>query len=659
MRERNPFLLRTAERINNDDDFISLFSPNSLDLIIENLEGHSLWNQFYRFQSSPGGGKTSLLRLFDPSILTRIPEIVESSVESNEDLKGLLKKLVEIDAIRKDYKLGALCVYNSCASNYNSIINLGIDEQKKNRLFLSLINARILISFLRTSLEYIKKYIPDCNPETELSKIKFDVSPNTSVPSSFNLNMDGFELYNWCAKLEKSIYREIDGFENEDNNELIQESLYSVQLLEYGQVHYSGEIHFPKRFAIMFDDVQKLGFEQQKLLVKNLLELRPSVGVWFAERLDLMSLDEMLTDESVTEGRDFVKSINIEDLYRGPTNTFKNFANSVAQKRVERARDINISSFPGSLEKNPDIPKDRLESGYGKIVKSIKKIPVKEDIYGSWLSYIDNSEMSIYNKLLELKYAQLLIERNEKKPERNLSLFNFDLTVEEFEQRKKSITKWIPEYLVSKELGIPYYFGFEKLVDLSSSNIEQFLALSGRLFEEIISNRVLSRNVSIMPAKQEQILKKEAQRRWDDITRLSNHERILNLLTSIAKFCRNENDKDGFPYSGVTGIGIEQIDKDNLINRDNWKNSPFYEDITQTLSVAIANNLLEVVNNRKQGTKGAPPKTLFYLNRWICLKFDLPLSYAGWRTINLDQMGRWVKHGYDGEITQTKSIYEN
>ena len=72
MRERNPFLIRTAERIDNEDDFIKLFSPEVIDVIQHAIEGHSLWNQFFKIQSSPGGGKTSLLTLFGPRILLKI-----------------------------------------------------------------------------------------------------------------------------------------------------------------------------------------------------------------------------------------------------------------------------------------------------------------------------------------------------------------------------------------------------------------------------------------------------------------------------------------------------------------------------------------------------------------------------------------------------------
>ncbi len=66
MREpRNPFRLRTSENIESDATFLRLFEPGLLDV----LPSEGLWDQVQVIRSAPGGGKTSLLRLFTPQSL--------------------------------------------------------------------------------------------------------------------------------------------------------------------------------------------------------------------------------------------------------------------------------------------------------------------------------------------------------------------------------------------------------------------------------------------------------------------------------------------------------------------------------------------------------------------------------------------------------------
>ncbi len=67
MREpRNPFRLRASEAIESDTTFLKLFGPGMLDLL---PSGQHLWDKPQVFRSAPGAGKSSLLRLFTPTVL--------------------------------------------------------------------------------------------------------------------------------------------------------------------------------------------------------------------------------------------------------------------------------------------------------------------------------------------------------------------------------------------------------------------------------------------------------------------------------------------------------------------------------------------------------------------------------------------------------------
>ena len=61
-----------------------------------------------------------------------------------------------------------------------------------------------------------------------------------------------------------------------------------------------------------------------------------------------------------------------------------------------------------------------------------------------------------------------------------------------------------------------------------------------------------------------------------------------------------------------------------------------YKRCLHILRMCIANNYLKCWDV-KQGSEGQLNK-VFYLNRWICVKFKLPLSYGGWKPISQQEL---------------------
>ena len=53
---RNPFLIRTAEQAESDDQFLSLFSLEVLDVLPED----GSWNRSFPIQWAPGSGEVDL-----------------------------------------------------------------------------------------------------------------------------------------------------------------------------------------------------------------------------------------------------------------------------------------------------------------------------------------------------------------------------------------------------------------------------------------------------------------------------------------------------------------------------------------------------------------------------------------------------------------------
>jgi hypothetical protein len=64
--------MRASEKIESDANFLRIYSPLALDSLLTNNKESKLWGNVTYLHSSPGGGKTSLLRIFEPSVLNTI-----------------------------------------------------------------------------------------------------------------------------------------------------------------------------------------------------------------------------------------------------------------------------------------------------------------------------------------------------------------------------------------------------------------------------------------------------------------------------------------------------------------------------------------------------------------------------------------------------------
>lgn len=136
---RNPFHMRASEHIASDATFLRLFAPGALEL----LPGGELFGKLHVFQSAPGGGKTSLMRLFTPSCLLTLQAYRAS--EEYEKLYQHLKTIGIFDE-RGPRLLGVML---SCAKNYAVLEDMNIDNVHKDRLLFSLLNCRIVLAALR------------------------------------------------------------------------------------------------------------------------------------------------------------------------------------------------------------------------------------------------------------------------------------------------------------------------------------------------------------------------------------------------------------------------------------------------------------------------------------------------------------------------------
>src|SRR5262245_50032200 len=117
---RNPFRLQAAEHIESETDFLKLFGPGVLDLLPD--EAPFARTQFIR--SAPGGGKTSLLKLFTPNVLHSLV-----ALRQYPDHKDLFQRVRQLGAI-DEHSIAVVGVMLPCGRTFPALADLGLSAPR-------------------------------------------------------------------------------------------------------------------------------------------------------------------------------------------------------------------------------------------------------------------------------------------------------------------------------------------------------------------------------------------------------------------------------------------------------------------------------------------------------------------------------------------------
>ncbi len=631
MREpRNPFRLRAAEAIENDVTFLKLFGPGMLDLLADDP---SLWDKPQLIRSAPGAGKTSLLRLFTPAALVNL-----YAFRGSDDLKELYQRMVSLGALNEDGPQ-LLGVFLSCARNYGILEDLEFDSVRKHRLLFGLLNARIVLATLRAGLALRGLRYPD-----DLSRLQISAEALAEMRAGGLRDASGTSLHQWATDLEETVCDAIDSFSSGAHGPLPgSDTLYSLTLMRPGMLMLDGSA-VATHVLLLLDDVHHLTHGQRVLLLKSVAELRAGVGIWLAERFEALSTDEML-ETGVTEGRDYEGEILIERFWRRSARKFENLLMSVADRRASAALTVEVTSLDACLQASLD--GTEWQSKYENAVPVIKirlgELARNSTLFVDWIRAQETKTGSEREKAIAWRSLEILIHREMKRAQTS---FDFPLSTADLDEKTDSGVKAAAELFLSQEFDLPYYFGPKRLASLASWNIEQFMRLAGDEFEEVVSSSLISKSTTLNPGRQDALLRGASRALWTEIPRRARFgEHVQRLLSSIGRFCKSRTYEDSAPYDqGVTGVAISMKDREQLQSKEFMSRHPEYRILADVLAAAIANNFLEAQLDYK--VKGGTWMVL-NLNRLLCVSYDLPLQYGGFKERPLRDLYAWTVGGYE------------
>ena len=628
MREsRNPFRLRSSESIDTDTTFLSLFEPGVLDV----LEDRGLPTNVQLIRSAAGGGKTSLLRLFTPSVLRRLH--VRRS-EENE----LVSKLQALGAIDETGPT-VLGVMLLCGRNYTGLDDLKAESVLKERLFIGLLNARILLAVLRSALAFRELRYPQDLRRLEIAAGR----PGDALPNDLGLPCRGDVLHHWAKGLEERICGELDSFGPSKTTSLPgYEGLFSLALVRPNAIRVDGK-QVARNVILMMDDTHMLTPHQRDLLVERVIEARSSVGIWIAERFEALSTHELLASGSHV-GRDHDEPIEVEWYWRKRHQRFEKYVMRIADRRAKNALDTEVDHFKISLEANLGEPRyeEVFERAAQEVEERVRRRAKGWPQFAEWIESRSQSKEQAQVRALGWRALEIVLERAIANPQRGLFDDEGQGSPESLEARDDSPVRKAAELFLAKEYGLPYYYGPERVARLASLNIAQFLGMAGDCFEELISAELIGSDRQVLSAqRQHDLMKKSAQSFWDDIPHRVRYGRELRrLLESIGQFCTWYTYRPTAPNDpGVAGTAIRMDERRALMTPELVAKQPEWERFVDLLASALAHNYL--IADLDYKCKGHHWMVL-NLNRLLCVHFDLPLNYGQYKERSLKDLCNWM-----------------
>lgn len=617
---RNPFRVRASTRTVSDDQFIKTFAASAVEIL---QDPKNPWSGLVFVRSAPGGGKTTLLRLLTPGALKR-------ALAYGEDQRYRATRDALQDAGVVDGQKALLWgVYLPFAIEYRTLDELGA---RALPVFRALLSARIVLSALKALMAHLDLEHPE-----DLKRLTAIWSPMAGA--QLPAEATGEALLEWASAIEDSVFELMD-------------QLGAVQgaagkgLTELDGLHWLADAEFKidgrkiaERPVLLLDDLQYLSPSQHSYFNGALTALRKPLGIWAAERLEALQEKDLIAP-GVLEGRDYDSVIKLEERWQRRDAALKKFLSQIADLRAHQADGFGDRDFFPAIADELEAAQwdEKLKAARDLIEARILAGPGGAPRYATWIAQAREKTGSPKEVAIEWAALEILIHRDHGKAQR---AFEFDQLSED-EALVRSNVREAAELFVSRDAGSPYYFGRERLSLLSSSNIDQFVEMSGDLFEEILSASLLRKGDRPLSAeRQDAILRSVAERRWDAIPRAAAQgHTMLRFLEALAELCKSRTYEPNAPYApGVTGFAISMADRDFLIGPEAAKLGDEMRVLREVLASCIALNLLEPrLDAKNKGERWL----VLYLNRLLCAKFGLPLGYGGWRPRKLTALKDWL-----------------
>ncbi len=643
---RNPFRTRTQEQLDQQGllRFLRTYGADVLDYLPDEL-----WDRPLVVRSAPGGGKTSLLRVFTSAALDAIQT-------RPTDFEDLYQHMLELGAIDPSRVL-VLGVHIRLANRFPDLADLGVSEEVRRKLFFRLLDAQIVREVCEAVLQFAGRRFPE-----DLDFLRVDPSAQASPFLDRLGGTSGTDLWKKARTAQSELHHLLDSvvpidWEGIDGHG----SLYSLRAFSGGDFAVNSE-SLKVKPLIMFDDGQELGAEQRDALLDALTDRELDLCRWYTERFSALTPDEVVGDGE--PGRAFVV-LPLERATRQLAGQVRrgrkirsheamliDIANRRARVPLQEYADETEYSFHELLGDQED--SSSFDDLAGKAVPVLRQRVVAlgsdRSRYETWISEAES--LDGYEAAIRWRELEIVINRDIDRQQ--LELLDLPLSNEDLRAQSASNIREAAALFLRHEFKLPFYFGAQRLAKLGSQNVDQFLVLSGNLFEEMLALITLRRRPSLDPLSQDRIALASSEAFWRAIPQRRSYGRdIQQLLFRIGSIAQRDTYRPKASYApGVTGTALSMRDRNRLLSPEVRERIPGAEELLRALAGAIGHNLLSADLDRSVKNDRW---MVLYLNRMLCAQFSLPLGYGGFRERSLEAMAAWMVDAPPGDLSTVEA----
>ena len=513
---------------------------------------------------TPGSGKTTIAKLFEFDTLVTLCSSVNNAGVGLRQLAAVLhEKKVLVDNIPRflAYRLPA-------GSSLRDIWELPYQDAVKHALLRSFIQARAALGWMRR-LERAEVRIADIT-----------IIPREDAESQAELlNLsDPVKFRDHARVVEEQIFRVITALVPPREEELaqlpvpIQYNLFdSIRAFRVPRIPGVSEVAAELQPMIILDDAHELHsaqFGDTDLWLRN-REIK--LARWVLTRVDAighsdfrraLSEAEQETKSGTTPQRDRI----IKLMQRERTRVaFRPIARDVSRKYLAQMPIFTrrgLDSLDRCLREDaPTISQTNLkalQAEVHRLEKSPKLSPKKIRAIKSAVPEHLKTDVAT------AVYRILLSRELRKTPQDDLFGVDEDLEPEEESSRTKPSVVIGAEIQLLHEFDRPFYFGFDRIADCSTSNIEQFIGLAGSLVEQIEAKIIKNKDSSLDAREQHKVLMERAldtMRRWD----FPHCDAARRLVAFIGQRCIEKSREPNAPLGeGANAFGILQAEMDRF-----------------------------------------------------------------------------------------------
>ena len=628
---RNPFFIRRAEQADSADQFLHLFSLAALDI----LPTDGQWNHFLPIESAPGGGKSTLLRLFTPTVLKSIagpynrPEFRE--------FRELVAKLTNLGAVEGN-EVQLLGILVNCKEDYSQLVDVPYDHPTREALFWALLHSRLALLAIRAALQLTDHRFP-----SDVDAIRFEPRADGVFTRPDARTITGRELFDTAGDTEQRVVDLINSFSPRASSLMDGPPVENFfRLLNTHQIFVDGEA-IARHTLIMFDDAHFLDVSQRNLLVTELRRNdQNAFASWMALRYRTLEAPQLIS-EAVRTDREELTSARFETL--GPAR-IESWLLDVGDRRGKQAQ-LSVPSFAACLEDSLDAEftnSQLVAAARSERDDAYKLARPHGKLYDAWLSQTASnvSQLPPIKQAIQWAQLQIMMERRIRKIQGE---FTFESLSPVGVESPGTDTMEAATMFVADRNDLPFFYGATRVADLASTNVEQFLSLSGELFDMLLNTGKLGRRHlrPLSPTEQHRLIVARSRAYIDEIRSTVPYGRdVHNLVMALGELCREESWRPNVPVTpGVTGFSIRLSERYALIEAAQSSDGA-EKRLLNALASAVAHNVLSIrITERRRDEDRA----VFYLNRLACPAFDLPVGFGGYKQQKLSNLYEWVSSG--------------